>query len=289
VTNVDIPVETTSTENSITGLDKYKRSLQIANQCLDKNEIQINEMDKRLDVALELKSNGKWEEARSIYSEIVIQCIGTLVITNLTNPLLREAVWGLLTNCPASDSHDILLVASSRPGRVAAQHQLGVSYFEAPDKNELIGCNLLINAADKNYAPALNSLIDFANKGSEHAKSALLELIYKRPQLASQIIEKQLDIDIKDEFLKKQMMQAVAEGEQGNKYAIELIEEYALQHELFALYFFTEQKGKGKECAINEKTKEEVSLAIEFLKEDTNAEPANNANNNNANGECVIS
>lgn len=261
-----IPSIEISGEHSINHLDNYKRELQIANQCHDPNEIQINAMDKRLDEALELNSNGKLDEARAIYSEIVDQCEQKL-ITNLKNPILREAVWGLQTNCSTSKSHDIMLAASSRPDRPAAQHQLGMRYFAESDINDVAACSLLINAVDQNYVAALNDLIDLTNKGSGQAKNCLVELVCQRPNLASQIIEKQLAIDIKDEFQKIEMKQAIADGEKGNKYAIDLIEKHADQHKLFALLFFTEQMFNEKECAINERLKNEVLQLIQFLKE----------------------
>jgi hypothetical protein len=264
-------VEITLADSPVAGLDDFKRELQIATQCQDKPKIDVNKMDKKLDEALELKSNGKLDEARAIYSEIVIECQENKVY-NLKNFILREAVWGLLTHSPPDKSRDILLAAASRPDRVVAQYQLGLTHFEGANKDELVGCNLLINAADNNYAPALTTLVDLANKGSTQANDCLLELVYKRSQLAPQIIEKQLNIDIKDEYLKRQLMQAIAEGEEGNKFAIQLIEEHALKQKLFALYFFAEQEGKGKEYVVNEKTKEEVTHALEFLKESGDSE-----------------
>jgi len=284
----DIPVETNATENAIVGLDNINRELQIANQCHDKDEIQIHEMDKRLDEALELKSSGKLDEARGSYSAVVDQC-EQLGITSIAVPILREAIWGLQTNCSSNKSDDIMLAASSRPGRVAAQYRLGISYLDDPTKDDLVGCNLLINAANSGYEPALDLLIDLANNGSRQAKCCVLELICKRPQLASQIIDKQLDIDIKDDYLRKEIKYAIAEGEKGNKYAIALIEEHAFKHKLFALYFFTEQEGQGKKCSVKEETKKEVSDAIEFLNEEIEIAPVNNKTKGRQDDNCLIS
>jgi TPR repeat protein len=274
-------LETTTTEHSIIGLDNIKRDLQIENQCKDMNEIQINEMDIRLDTALELKSIGRLDEARDVYSEIVDQC-EKMGILYIKDPILREAIWGLQANC-SEKSFNFMLTASSRPGRVAAQHLLGLTYLMDANKDESAAYDLLIRSADKNYTPALHSLVDLANNGSEQAQKCLLKLVYKKRELASQIIEKQLDFDVQDEYLKIQMKQAIADGENENIHAIKILEEQALMDKKFAIYFFAEQRGKGKECAINEQTKEKISHFIMRLSDETNS------NNNKVEGNCIVS
>lgn len=271
---------TTSTEHSIIGLDDLKRDLQIANQCQDQNEIKIHELDIKLDTALELKGMGKLAEARDVYSEVVNQC-EAMGITNIKDPILREAIWGLQSHCLENKSHDLMLAASSRPDRVAAQHQLGLTYLVGDNPDEATAFDLLIRAADKNYTPALHTLIDLANDGSNQAEKCLLKLVYKKSELASHIIEKQLDVDIEDEFIKKEMMRAIADGEKGNIHAIELIEEQALINKKFALYFFAEQMGKGKGRVINEEIKEKISRIALLLNEETNP--------NKTDGNCKIS
>jgi hypothetical protein len=223
----------------IANLDDFKRELQINSQCQDPHIVQIGEIEKKLDHALELKSRGQLDQARMLYSEIVDSCEKS-GITDLKEPILREAVWGLQTNCQERRSNDIMVAASSRPGRVAAQHQLGLIYSEGENKDELVACDLLQNAADKNYAPAISSLVSLANQGSSQAEKCLLKLIEKR-ELASQIIEMQLNVDIEDEYLRKQIQQAVVEGKNGNKHAIDLLKEYEQKNKKFALYFFAEQ------------------------------------------------
>lgn len=231
-----LSAETSSPDVIITNLDNFKRELQINSQCQDQCIVQIVDIEKKLDCALELSSRGQLDDARTIYSEIIDSCEKD-GITDLKEPILREAVWGLQINCSKSRSNDIMLAASSRPGRVAAQHQLGLIYSEGENQDELVACDLLQNAASKNYSPAISSLVSLANRGSKQAEKCLLKLIEK-PELASQIIEMQLNIDIADEYVRKQLQQAVADGRNGNKHALELLREYEQKGKKFAVYFF---------------------------------------------------